>query len=231
MLDAHEWIKFKLCFPQKSHSISCAMSHLHGTRSTSSSSFSSVPGRQRLLTSKNPHAESREHGCDGNTDPEPLTWKDENNDFFAGTPTPATFTFVLALAAKRIALGTSQTIACLDVPLRFFMRRWEMKSTSHWTQTLFVCFVKKTCLTFNHSMMKVSTKWTKLCTDIEAHHDSGRTPCQRQRKILDSLYMYSGNFIQYVHLDGELLCRRSACARHLRKLKQKFLVKKVDYRV
>ena len=43
MLHAHAWLKFKLCLPQWCHSISCAMSHaMHGTRSTSSSSLSSV---------------------------------------------------------------------------------------------------------------------------------------------------------------------------------------------
>ena len=55
MLHAHAWLKFKFCLPQNSHSISCAMSHaMHSTRSTSSSSFSSVPGLQRLLTSRIP---------------------------------------------------------------------------------------------------------------------------------------------------------------------------------
>ena len=42
------------------------------------------------------------------------TWKDENNDFYARTPTPVSFNLVLALAAKRVALGKSQTIACLN---------------------------------------------------------------------------------------------------------------------
>ena len=66
MLHAHAWLKFKLCLPQDSHCISCAMSHaMHGTRSTSSSSFSSVPGLQMLLTSRNPCADPREHGSDG----------------------------------------------------------------------------------------------------------------------------------------------------------------------
>ena len=74
MLHAHAWLKFKLCLPQNSHSISCAMSHaMHGTRTTSSSSFSSVPGLQRFLTSRNRCADSREHGGDGYTGPEPLT--------------------------------------------------------------------------------------------------------------------------------------------------------------
>ena len=49
------------------------------------------------------------------------TWKDEHNDFCAVTPTPVSFNLVLALTAKRVALGKSQTIACLDIPLRFCM--------------------------------------------------------------------------------------------------------------
>ena len=48
------------------------------------------------------------------------TWKDENNDFYAGTPTPVSFNLVLALAAKRVALGKSRVSM---FPLRFFMRR------------------------------------------------------------------------------------------------------------
>ena len=71
---AHAWLKCKLCLPQNSHAISCTMSHaMHGTRSTSSSSSSSVPGVQRLFTSRNPCVDPRESGCDGYTDPEPLT--------------------------------------------------------------------------------------------------------------------------------------------------------------
>ena len=48
-----------------------------------------------------------------------FTWKGENNDFYAGTPTPVSFNLVLALAAKRVALGKSQTIACLDISTAF----------------------------------------------------------------------------------------------------------------
>ena len=50
------------------------MSHaMHGKRSTSSLSFSSVPGLQRLLTCRNPGVDPRDPGGDGYTDPEPLT--------------------------------------------------------------------------------------------------------------------------------------------------------------
>ena len=47
------------------------------------------------------------------------TWTDENNDFYAGTPTPVSFNLVSALAAKRVALGKPQTIARLDVSTAF----------------------------------------------------------------------------------------------------------------
>ena len=83
MLHAHAWLKlkFKSCLPQNSHSISCAKSHaMHGTRSTSSS-FSSVPGLQRLLTSRNPCADSRERVSDGYTDPKPLTGLSHSSPF------------------------------------------------------------------------------------------------------------------------------------------------------
>ena len=45
----------------------------HRTPSTSSSTFSSVPGLRRLLTSRSPCADPRERWGDGYTDPEPLT--------------------------------------------------------------------------------------------------------------------------------------------------------------
>ena len=61
------------------------------------------------------------------------TWKDENNDFYAGTPTPTSFNVDLALAGKRVALGESQTTACVDVSTAR-----ETKSTSRWMQTLFI---------------------------------------------------------------------------------------------
>ena len=42
------------------------------------------------------------------------------------------------LAAKRVALGKSQTMRVWMFPLRFFLRRSKMKSTSSWMQTPFV---------------------------------------------------------------------------------------------
>ena len=50
------------------------------------------------------------------------TWKDGSNEFDAGAPTPVTFSLVLARAAKRVAIGKSQAVACLDVSTTFSMR-------------------------------------------------------------------------------------------------------------
>ena len=60
----------------------------------------------------------------------------------------------------------------------------------------------------------------------EAASDLGLKPS----KIDNSLYMDTGNFIQYVHADDELLSGDDRLVRDMvQKLKQKFLVKKVDY--
>ena len=68
------------------------------------------------------------------------------------------------------------------------------------------------------STIQVSTKWTKPCSDTVA-----RTP-------YNSLYMDPRNFIQHVHVDGELLSGDDQLVRNMvRKLKQKFFVMKVVY--
>ena len=60
----------------------------------------------------------------------------------------------------------------------------------------------------------------------EAAKDLGLKPS----KIDNSLYMDPANFIQYVHVDDELLSGDDRLVRDMvQKLKQKFLVKKVDY--
>ena len=60
----------------------------------------------------------------------------------------------------------------------------------------------------------------------EAARDFGFKPSL----IDNSLYMDPGNFIQYVHVDDELLSEDGRLLRDmLQKLNQKFLVKKVDY--
>ena len=106
------------------------------------------------------------------------TWKDENNDFHAGTPTPVSFNLVLALAAKRVALGKSQTIACLDVSTAFL--HVKMKDE------VYIKLDADTLRMIHEENMTNPTEWTKPCIDTEAHHDIGRTPWKRQQKILDS---------------------------------------------
>ena len=60
-------------------------------------------------------------------------------------------------------------------------------------------------------------------TVAEAAKNLGLTPT----KIDNSLYMDPRNFIQYVHVDDELLLRDDQLVRDkVRQLKQKFLVKK-----
>ena len=60
----------------------------------------------------------------------------------------------------------------------------------------------------------------------EAPKDFGLKPS----KIDNSLYMNPGNFIQYVHVDDGLLSSDDQLVRDMvRKLKEKFLVKKVDF--
>ena len=61
MLHAHAWLKFKLCLPQKVIP-SLAQCLTPSTEHAALLIFSSVPGLQRLLTSRNPCADSREHG-------------------------------------------------------------------------------------------------------------------------------------------------------------------------
>ena len=60
----------------------------------------------------------------------------------------------------------------------------------------------------------------------EAARDLGLKPS----KIDNSLYMDPGNLIQYAHVDDELLSGDDRLVRDMvQKLKQKFLVKKIDY--
>ena len=101
-----------------------------------------------------------------------LSWKDENNDFYAGTPTPVSFNLVLPLAAKRVALGKSQTIASLDVTTAFLHAKMTRQSLHP------VGCRHGAYDTRGKHDMKVSTKWTKPCMDTEAHHDTEKTPWQ-----------------------------------------------------
>ena len=166
------------------------------------------------------------------------TWKDEKNDFYAGTPTPVSFNLVLALAAKRVALGKSQTIACLDVSTAFLHA--EMRGEVHIKMDADTLrMIREENLPNlqpfdDEGFYKVgkalhgyrgSPRYWKDAV-AEAAKDLGLKPS----KIDNSLYMDPGNFIQYVHVDDELSSGDDELVRDmLRMLKQKFMVKKVDY--
>ena len=165
-------------------------------------------------------------------------WKDENNDFYAGTPTPASFNLVLALAAKRVALGKSQTIACLDVSTAFLHAKMNdevyIKLDADTLRVIHGVNMTNLKTFDDEGFYKVDKALyghrgsPRYCKDAvaEAAKDLGLKPS----KIDNSLYMDPGNFIQHVHLDDELLSGDDRLVRDMvQKLKQKFLVKKVDY--
>ena len=86
MSHAHAWLRLKLCLPQNSYSISCAMSHaLHSTPSILSSfhfpllSPSFTGSGSRLITSRIHWADSRDLRGDGFTDPEPSTQHEDDD--------------------------------------------------------------------------------------------------------------------------------------------------------
>ena len=138
------------------------------------------------------------------------TRKDENNDFYAGTPTPVSFNLVLALAAKRVAFGKSQTIACLDVSTAFLHAK--MKDEVYIQLDTLRMIHEENMTNLKRLMMMVS-KWTNPCMDTEGHHDTGKTAVAeaarglglKPSKIDNSLYMDPGSFIQCGHMDDELL--------------------------
>ena len=131
------------------------------------------------------------------------------------------FNLVLALAAKRVALGKSQTIACLDISTAFLHAK--MKDEVYMdADTLRVIRQENMTNLYGH---RGSPRYWKDAV-AEAASDLGLKPS----KIDNSLYMDPGNFIQYVHVDDELLSGDDRLVRDtVHKLKQKFLVKKVDY--
>ena len=47
------------------------------------------------------------------------TWKDSENQFYAGTPLPVSLNLLLVLAASRVVLGKSQTLDILDISTAF----------------------------------------------------------------------------------------------------------------
>ena len=166
------------------------------------------------------------------------TWKDENNDFCARTPAPVSFKMVFALELNRVALGKSQTIACLDVsPAVFHAKMKDEVYIKLGADTLRMIheenmtnlkpfddevFYRVDKALYGH---RGSPRYWKDAV-AEAAKDLGLKPS----KIDNSLYMDLGNFIQYVHVDDKLLSRDYRLVRDMViKLKQKFLVKKVDY--
>ena len=134
------------------------------------------------------------------------TWKDENNDFYAETPTPMSLNLGFSLAAKRVALGKSQTVACLDVSTAFLHA--EMKDEAHIkmdADTLRLIrkenvpnlqpfddqgFYKVDNALYGH---RGSPRFWKDAVS-EAAKDLGLKPS----KLDNSLYKDPGNFIQYV---------------------------------
>ena len=166
------------------------------------------------------------------------TWKDENNDFYAGTPTPVSFNMVWGLAAKRVALGKSQTIACLDISTAFLhakmkdevyikldadtLRMIHEENMTNLKPFDDEGFYKVDKALYGH---RDSPRYWKDAV-AEAAEDLGLKPS----KIDNSLCMDPANFIQGVHVDDEPLSGDDRLVRDMvQKLKQKFLVKKVDY--
>ena len=166
------------------------------------------------------------------------SWNDENNDFCAGTPTPVSFNLALALAAKRVALGKSQTIACLDVSTAFFHAKMKdevyiqldadtLRMIHEENMANLKPFDDEGLYKMDKALYghRGSPRYWKDAV-AEAARDLGLKPS----KIDNSLYVVPGNFIQYVHVDDELLSRDDRVVRDMvQNLKQKFLVKKVDY--
>ena len=161
------------------------------------------------------------------------TWKDENNDFYARTPTPVSFNLVLALAAKRGALGKSQTIACHDVSTAFLHAKMK--------DEVYIQFDADTPRMIHEENMKNLEPFDddgfyKVDKALYGHRgprywkdavaEAARNLGLKPSKIDN----YPGNFIRYVHVDDELLSGDDRFVRDMvQKLKQKFLVKKVDY--
>ena len=159
-------------------------------------------------------------------------WKDENNDFYAGTPTPVSFNLVLALAAKRVALGKSQTIVCLDVPTAFLHAKTKdevyiqvdadtLRMTHEENMTNLTPFDDQGFYKVDRALY--GHRGSPLCWKdavAEAARDLGLKPSK----------IDPGNFIQYVHVATSFLSGDDRLVRDMvQKLKQKFLVKKVDY--
>ena len=125
------------------------------------------------------------------------TWKDENNDFYAGTPTPVSFNLVWAVAAKRIALGKSRTFACLDVSTADTLRMIREENLPNFQPFDDESFYKVDKALNGY---RGSPRY-RMDAVAGAAKDLGINPS----KIDNSLYLDPGNFIQYVHVADELL--------------------------
>ena len=158
------------------------------------------------------------------------TWKDESNDFLAGTQTPASFNLVLALAAKRVALGKSQTVACLDVSTAFLYAEMQVEVYIKMDADTLRLIREETCQTCNHSTIKVSTKWTKLLFGYrgsrrywkDAVSEAAKGLGLKPSKTDNSLHLDPGNLIQHAHVDDELFSGDDQLVRDMEpKLQQK----------
>ena len=141
------------------------------------------------------------------------TWKDENNEFYAETPTPVSFNLVLALAATRVALGKSQTIVCLDVSTACLhakmkdevyiqldadtLRMIHEENMTNLKPFDDEGFHKVDKALYGH---RGSTRYWKDAV-AEAARDLGLKPST----IENFLYMDPGDSIRYVHVDDEPL--------------------------
>ena len=106
-------------------------------------------------------------------------------------------------AAKRVALEKSQTLACLDVFQRFFMLKLEME----WIESR--C-IRPESATSSQRMFFFAER-TRHGVGIAAHHDpSGRSCTQKQKYVTNLSALNLAAFLQYVHVDEELLWRLDA---------------------
>ena len=95
------------------------------------------------------------------------------------------FNLVLALEAKRVALGKSQTIACLDVSTAVLHAK--MKDEVYLqldADTLRM--IHEENMTNLKPFDDEGFQWTKPCMDTGAHHEPGKTLWWGQQDILDS---------------------------------------------
>ena len=161
------------------------------------------------------------------------TWKDENNDFLAGTPTPASFNLVLALAAERVALGKLKTVACLDVSIAFLYAEMQVEvyiKMDADTLRLIRDENLPNLQSFDdqgfHKVDKAVVRISRLTTILEGRRVRGSERSWTQTKQDREFFVHldPGNSIQFVHVDDELLSGDDQLVRDMEpKLKQKDL--------